>query len=255
MSGLLNSESAASIVCGVLSVSLAITAVGPLRATRAANRRHELERIEQLIQELYRYRPTQPLYQFVRDLALDHRVRRRLQRIEQRTQLVRQLDSERYQEGCRLARQWIMTVGRFARVAAVDEQVPLRRFLQTYHLGVIREGMLALPFVVALVDEGSLEPEQTRDAAWGLALVQLATAYNSRARQQREAVYFLDGIGPVGPIVRPPRLWLRPFLTLLDRLSPDLRIAHWRFTVARSRITRVAGKMRARPGAADVTCC
>lgn len=72
-----------------------------------------------------------------------------------------------------------------ARAAAVDEQVPLRRFLRTHHLAIIREGMIVLPFVLLMAAREDLDAEEIDRAAWGLAFVELAAFHNSLARQQR----------------------------------------------------------------------
>jgi hypothetical protein len=95
---------------------------------------------------------------------------------------------------------------------------------------------------MTLVAEDTLEDQDVRDAAWGLALLDLAISYNSRPRQQREAVYFRDMLD-VGPIMRPPPLWRRPMLTLADMVSPDLRLRHWRYTLAHRRIQSLSQKI------------
>ena len=241
---LLKDQTAASIVSGILAIVLAALGWDSLNATQVAKRIQERRTLETLRKGSYVSRPTGPsYYSFVPDLALRRRYRRRRTRLLTRAQIARDLTPERYAEGCAFARQWIATVGAFAVDAGVHERVALRRFLRTHHLGLIREGMIALPFIVAMRAADELDGLERRRAAWGLALVELAAFYNSVARQQRQAVYFSTVDGPFGPVVRPPRWYRRPLLAFQDRLLVDLRLRRWRWWIAERRIERLASAM------------
>ena len=243
MSDLLNNATAAAVPAAALAVILALLSFDAARASRTTNRRRERATLDDLVARYYRNRPTQHLYGFVGDLSLAEHSRRR--RLLRRACAACTLSDLRIAEGWCLGRQWVQTVGRFAHAAAVENQVPLRRFLQTYHLGVIREGALALPFVVAMAASGQLSQDELREAAWGIALVKSAAMYNARARQQREPVYFMTPEGPVGPVVQPPRAANRWLLNIADRSSPDIRLRRWRYRLARRQVIRIARQLQA----------
>lgn len=61
------------------------------------------------------------------------------------------------------------------------DHVPLRRFLQTYHLTVIREGSIAFPFIVCMARDGKLDSTLMDHAACGLALMELGDARGHHA--------------------------------------------------------------------------
>lgn len=250
---LLDSPAAASVVAGVLSVVLSLLGLdGPRWDARFAPRLDERERLQLLLRTHYLGRPGKDLYGFVPDLALRRPMAGRARRLAERLRLAEALPPGRYEQGCSLARQWLATVGEFARAAAVEEELPLRQFLQTYHLGVLREGLVALPFVMSLHHRDALSDAERDQAAWGLALIEAAARYNSLAPHQRQAVYFLDsaGLGPAGPIVRPPPRWLGPALTARNRLQPGLRLRQLRHRVlAERRLRRVPSRLSA--GEAD----
>jgi hypothetical protein len=248
----LDSEAAATVVSAVLACTLAVLSLdAPRWDARFGPRLDERDRLQALLKAHYAARPRLPLYAFVADLALQRKLRGRLQRLTERAAKAESLPEERYGEGCLLARQWIETVGEFARCAAVEEALPLRRFMQTYHLGVIREGWLALPFVVCLAANGQLDDAATERAIWGLALLDSAARYNGLAPHQRQAVYFLDvaGLGPVGPVVRTPARWKEPLLTLHNRLVPAMRLRRFHFYLASRRLQMAADRLTSRRAA------
>ncbi len=246
----MDGETAASVV-GLVLALIAVLLAGVAEHMNAiqVDRVEERETLDRLIASFYSHRPTgDPLYSFAPDLALRRRLRWRSRRLVERTVLAASLDSQRTDRGCELARSWVHSVGAMARAAAVDEQVPLRRFFRTHHLAVIREGMIVLPFLLLMAARDELGPEEIDRAAWGLAFVELAAFYNSLARQQRQAVYFRAQDVTMGPVLRAPRLWRRPLLNLLDRVLRDLRLRHWRRRVAGRRIARLGKRV---PGVLD----
>jgi hypothetical protein len=240
----MDSLNAASVV-GLALALVAIILAGVAEHMNAIQVARVMERsaLEKLIDEFYSLRPTgDQLYGFVPDLALRRRIRWRSRRLTERSVLAARLDPHRLALGCELARRWVDSVGAMAHAASIDEEVPLRRFLRTYHLAVIRDGLLVLPFLFLMAGRDELDAEQIDRAAWGLALVELAAFYNSLARQQRQAVYFHVQAVTMGPVLRAPRLWKRPVLSILDRLFAGLPLRHWRRLTAGRRLTRLGGQ-------------
>lgn len=236
-SGLTSTEIAA-ITAGLLSIVFAaLTIVSQRIEALQVVRLEERQTLDDLISTYYAQRPTGAgAYALAPALRIRRRIRLRNRRLLERSLIASSLEQEAIDLGCEYAFDWILTVGSTAREAALVEGVPLRRFLRTYHLGIIREGMIALPFVILMGSRGDLTDEQMDTAAWGLALVDHAAFYNSLARQQRQAVYFHSGGLAMGPVLRSPRAWRRPILGLLDRLMTDLRLPRWRKWSAERRV-------------------
>ncbi len=241
---MLENPTAASIVAAVLSILLAFLGLDAISAERVRNRIIERDSIQQLCRAYYEGRPTgDGYYSFVPELALRAKVRLRGRRLCSRAEIARGLPPDRYKEGCEAARSWIATVGAFAKSVGVDERVALRRFLRTHHLGVVREGMIAMPFVLAMWAADELDAEQRREAAWGLALVEVAALYNAIARPQRQAIYFFTSSGPFGPVLRRPSLFRLPLLATKDRLYRSIRLRRWRWKYADRRMRRWARRL------------
>lgn len=244
ISAIANNAVLASFVAAVLSLVSAFLGLDALRwegRIRVRHREHEVR--ARLVSEHYDQRPRgTELYAFAPLLALRRPMRRRFHRLAARSRIAGGLPVVQYEQGCELALRWVSTVGVMAKLACYREQVPLRRFLQTYHLGVIREGSLALPFVVCLARTGRLTPEGLDHAAAGVALMELAARYNSLARQQRQPVYFLSktDAAPLGPVVRAPRRLRLLWLTPLDLVSKSLRLRPYRIALARRLVSRLA---------------
>lgn len=211
-------------------------------SSRFPARVKERQVVSRLVAEYYDERPKRQLLELAPDLALGRRYlcrRTRLLKRAERASALREERYDRFSDGAVYARRWINTVGRAAYEAGAIEEIALRRFLQTYHLGVLREGTVATPFVLCLLARGELSQGDVEYALWGMALVDLAARYNSIARQQRQSV-FIDVKGverPLGPIVRPPARWRRPWLSLVDMCSPELvlRARHRRAVHRRTR--------------------
>lgn len=250
MRSLLESETAAAVATVILAVVLAALDLdGPRWDARFGRRQDERDQLVPLLAETYAQRRPLALYEFVADLRLPEGSRAR-DRLVERVRRAEALPPDRYAEGCSAARRWLGTVGEFARRAATVEELPLRQFMQTYHLGVIREGELALPFVVSMHRRNMLTPAEVDQAAWGVALKEAAVRYNSLVRHQREAVYFRAraGLGPVGPIVWPPAHWSGPLLTVWNSMQPQLRLRSLRHHRAARRRLRSATMQLRTPG-------
>ena len=199
-----------------------------------ARRRVERSLRLELVASCYQLRPVVELYALVPKLALQRRVKGRRQRYELRATVVQGLPPEARAHASSLGRRWLDTVGRLAAEAARG-RLPLRPFFATYHLGVIREGAVAVPICLSLLASGELGAEERENLFWGMAMMDLAARYNSVARQQRAAVYF-RAIGhqpPVGPVRRAPRRIWYPLLDLVDMLSPRFRLRSHRYQYCR----------------------
>lgn len=210
------------VAAAAVGIPLALISIESLRWTRrAAELERERASVQRLYSERYKARPTSDVYPFASPFALRRRVRTRRSRFAQRAQLARGLPTSEYDRGERLAREWLATVGQFAKSAAI-ERVPLRRFMQTYHLGVIREGLLVSPILINEFASERLDEQDQLLAFWGMALVELAARYNSLAPQQRQAV-FADSEGiTYGPLLRYPSRWAVPYWAVRNRFSPRL---------------------------------
>jgi len=212
----------AGVAAAAVAIPLALVSIESLRWTRrAAERERERTSVGRLYSELYKNRPTADLYPFASPLALRRRIRSRRSRFAERALLARELPPSDYASGERLSREWLGTVGKFAKQAAF-ERVPLRRFMQTYHLGVIREGLLVSPLLISEFARGHLDEEDESLAFWGMALVELAARYNSLAPQQRQAVFAENAGITYGPLLLHPSRLAVPYWTAKDRISPRL---------------------------------
>jgi hypothetical protein len=268
MEALLNDAAAAGVVTGVLGLVGIVMWLPALWWEATFSRRlraHEV--LKELCSTYYdgcydqRF-GTEPkhsdsvreLYDFDRLLALDAGVasmRRNIRLAARVAQVDVMSDAERGM-GYELAQRWVDLTGRFARASGPEHgwrSLPLRGFLQTYHLQVIREGALVEPFLVhRVVATGR---PCLDDAVWGLALMDLARRYNSVARQQREAVLFEVGdVRDARRVVRPPpRRWQCLVLTLVDHVSPGFRLYPWRHKIADRRVRSAV--MRAKRAASS----
>ena len=218
----------ASAVTAILSALLSMLALDSPRWERRFTtclREHNIR--ADLTRRYYDQRPRQ-LYALVPHLALRAPIGRRTDRFRLRARRAAGLPEPLRRDSALAARQWINTVGAFASEAA-KSRVDLRPFLATYHLGVIREGVIAVPLAMCMAAEQRLEAEERDRLSWGLALVELAVAYNSHARQQREAVYFAaaEHGPPIGPVLRPPGAWRRAFYDVAEIFGPALRLPRW----------------------------
>jgi hypothetical protein len=207
-------------------------------------RRQERERRQKLVGEWYSRRPTLELYRLVSKMALEHPVASRRARYAMRAQKVLELDPEDRQEAEQAAILWLETVGELAKRSR-ESRLPLRYFLATYHLGVMREGVIAIPIAVTLLASHRLDEGQRQKLFWGAALLDLAARYNSVARQQRDPVFFASKSHEpaVGPVRNPPRRIVVPYLNLVDHLSSVFRLRIWRYVWCRCWISRVSGAL------------
>ena len=231
LQALVHNEAAASIVGTLLAVTLAVLALdGPRWDRKIRSRLAEREVCDRLDTEFYGHRPGPALYEFVPALALGEDLSSRRERMAARAVSVAVLSHEQRDVGVEMALQWIATVGAFARSAAEEESISLRRFLQTHHLGIVREGSVMLPFIVYLLSRDALNEDQVYDASWGLALVELAGVYNWLARQQRQPIYFRarGDCPPYGPLSRRPPFLKFVYLRIRDRTPHALRLPAWR---------------------------
>ena len=229
----LDDASAAAITAAILTVAITLLSMdGPRweRRYRASARAHD--QCARLVDLHYRNRPKK-LYQFVQELALRAPVAGRRDRYRLRARLALQIPSARLKEANRAARDWIASVGAFAEEART-QRVELRSFLGTYHLGVIREGVIAVPIALSLMSRGELKDEEVDQLAWGLALIELASRYNAVARQQRQPIYFLavDHHPPIGPVLNAPSAGSALLRDLHEVLGLPLRLSalgRWRW--------------------------
>jgi hypothetical protein len=185
------------------------------------------EKRVQLTEYFYQNRPLE-LYSLVSHLALRTPIRRRKDRFRLRADKAAKLPGPMRNDAERAARKWIETVGALAEEAA-RSKVNLRPFLGTYHLGIIREGVIAVPIAMSMMARRELSSEEIDRLCWGLALVELAVAYNSRARQQREPIFFAakGREQPIGPVLRAPGKWKRRGYNLLEQFDLPLRIPRY----------------------------
>jgi hypothetical protein len=181
-----------------------------------------------LIDRYYQRRPTRELYALVPHLALRAPIKRRNDRFRLRAQRATELKQPLRDKAEDAAVRWIDTVGALAEEAA-KSRVDLRPFLGTYHLGVIREGVIAVPIALSMMTRRRIAGKELDRLAWGLALVELAVVYNSHARQQRENIFFTAAghEPPIGPVLRAPAGWRSKFYDLIEFFAPPLRLPRW----------------------------
>jgi hypothetical protein len=246
---LANSAQAAGITSAVLGVLGAVLTLSGLRWDKnISSRQHEHAILSDRIVEFYDLRPhprDTNFYSLVPDLKLDRDLNKRHEGLLARSRRASGLDGSRYDQGCEFAVGWVKSVGAMAHELSRTDGVPLRRFLQTYHLTVIREGSIAFPFIVCMARDGNLDSTLMDHAACGLALMELAASYNSIARQQRSPVYFdVKGLPPVGPVVRAPRRRNHLVRNAQDLLCRKLRLRERRVRTVRRRLDRLAADLR-----------
>lgn len=246
MDGVLHDAGLASFVAGVLSIVIVL--IGQLDEFRWGRKwqagRDDRNLRVSLIRDYYQRRPTRELYALVPHMALEAPEKSRLARFERRSaRVVADGFSERVVAED-AGRRWLATVGTFAQAVARD-RIPLRTFLATYHLGVMREGAVAVPIAARLLSQGHLSADEREQLYWGMALLDLAGDYNSVARQQRAAVFYEERQHqpPIGPVRVPPRRILRPVHDLIDVASPNFQLRRWRYLRSRRWIGKLVGRM------------
>jgi hypothetical protein len=193
------------------------------RIVKAMEERRVLDPIHD---RLYATRPKgDRLYPLFTRLALRQHIRLRSVRLAKRSVILLHLEDRVKSESYALARSWIRSVGAFAQEVS-ELNVPLRSFLQTNHLAVVRDGVIAMTIVLAMTLEDLLDDEEFEAAMWGIALVELAARYNALAPQQRQTIYAeIKPRGTVfGPLVRAPSFWKIPVLSLTNALRSELRL-------------------------------
>lgn len=209
---------AAATVAGAIAAIFLLDR--PRWDAKSSTRAREREALEPHIQNLYRSRPHAPqLYAYIPKLALRRNVPTRSVRLAMRASRFLSLSQADVAEGIVLAEVWANHVGEFA-FQMQEEPYELRRFYQTNHLAVIRDGVVAMTILLAMSRTGRLPPGLRERALWGIALVEGAARYNSLAPQQRQAVFVsVDGFPhPFGPLVQAPpvrkryRLWVQNLL-------------------------------------------
>ena len=227
----------AAVVAGLLAlVATALSVDGPRWERKFLHRSREYELRKDLEGRYYKRRPTGPkLYSFVPELALGKSVKKRRDRFRLRAEKLLSSPPERVDEGGVIAREWINSVGAFAEGAA-KERLDLRPFLATYHLGIIREGTLAVPMGLAENARRNIGKAEMDRIAWGLALVELAVRYNSAAKQQRSAVFFQaqGDDPPVGPVLRETSNVRGLLFDIVELGKPPMRLpryGRWRWNL------------------------
>ena len=234
----------ANIISSLLAISTGMLGFIIFRSDYLGSRRqYQKEQRVRLDIDLYKKRPTKDFYNLVPFTALTSSVDRS-QRDFLRAIIVLELKTSRretYDEGIRLTKQWLDTVGELA-VLFNKMRLPLRPFLQTYHLGIIREGSLAHPFLINLIAEENMNALQLKQARAGAALVKLARTYNSLARQQRDDVFFPSSEygSKFGPIQYSPNGPMKIVLGLFDRILRSLRLKRWRIRLEGKRLSKSA---------------
>jgi hypothetical protein len=252
--GVWQNANVAGAVAGILSVVLAILSLSSHGQATVHNSIWQRRKRDRLVKAHYESRSAKgPLYDFVEPLTLrDDTVasggsdkRRELERLVLRTLRVLEMPGDQQRVGYERAAQWAASVGPLAfaagmRVSWRDRRLPLRRFFQTYHLGIIREGSLAEPFLVANSLESWANRGRGRDdqAVWALALRDLARTYNSVVPWQRHWVVFKDA-EEAGAIIGPPGGWRAAFAYVQNRLY-SFRLRPWHYHQARRRLNRAA---------------
>lgn len=223
---ILNEVDYAAVTTGCITVVLTLLSLDAPhweRTVAARARDHEIR--VTLVDRFYTKRPL-GLYELVPHLALRTSIKRRPDRYQLRANKAAELPEPLRTNAMLLARKWLETIGTFAEEAAW-RKVDLRPFLSTYHLGVVREGVIAVPIAISMMARNELSSEEIDQLSHGFTLVELAAKYNSRARQQREPIYFVaksHDEPPVGPVLRAPGKWERRLYDVLERFDRPLRI-------------------------------
>lgn len=228
MGALFENVDAAAVVAGSLTLIITVLSMdGPHweRKFVLSHKAHKLRRTS--YERYYAHRPVR-LYELVPHMALGISVATRRDRYRLRAERVASLSHSLRVQAEQDAHSWITTVGAFAEDAA-RSRLRLRPFLATYHLGIIREGGIAVPIALVLMARGELSAEERDRLAWGLTLVQLAVWYNTMARQQRQAVYFMakGHVPPVGPVLQAPKRWRALVLNPVDQLGLPMKLPRW----------------------------
>ncbi len=238
------------VIAGLVGVGLAILAgVINVRAVRWQwrfnGRADDRERIDELVDRFYSEeirRPWNDLYKFVGDLALSQQGGvNKMHKLVARVRAVDRMDSDRRDVACMAAGVWARSVGALAKNVALQDKLPLRTFLATYHIMVIRHGALAEPFLLWAWQHRNHPADHTfEQVCWALALRDLAVAYNSVARQQREPVAFQTTGAERRPyvVVQPPASGLL-LLSLASLIARWFRLWPWRYWLARRHVRRV----------------
>ncbi|HEY3904719.1 MAG TPA: hypothetical protein VGM14_12490 [Streptosporangiaceae bacterium] len=229
LSAFLTGLGAAAVTTGILLGSIVFYSLDEPRWKRKFARSFREHKIRSdLIERYYEHRPTKELYALVPHLALRAPIKRRNDRFRLRAQRATELRQPLRGKAENAAMRWIDTVGALAEEAA-RSRVDLRPFLGTYHLGVIREGVIAVPVALSIMTQRRIAAKELDRLAWGLALVELAVAYNSHARQQRDTIFFLatGHEPPIGPVLRAPVGWRPKFYDLIEFFAPPLRLPRW----------------------------
>lgn len=201
------------------------------------------QQLDELRQTYLKVRPTQ-LYNMVRPLALDQRIRTKSRRLVARAQQFSTLPESDRLETCSTVAAWGRSVGRLAREAHEDS-LPLLALLRTHHLLLIREYALVLPMIVACQD--ALDTEETEHVLWGLALGSLAIEYHRRSAVHREHVYIFDPHQDLqhGPVLRVR--WherrLRWFHALWGLKNRRYRLSRLRMMNIRRAVRRATARM------------
>ena len=252
MYSLLTDPNAVAIASGLIGLGLIFIGNDKVRwDIRIPIRWSEYQQLKELEGQHYKHRPGKDSYALVSRLALPYLYRFRRRRLLERALLAQEAGDHADNEGCYFARAWLQSVGQFSVQAAVHHELPLRPFLQTHHLGVIREGLTVLPFVMNLYAHGELTSEEKRQAEWGLAFVELAAYYNALAPWQRDPVFIrVEGVGHFGPILLPPGTWRVPILNWLNAVQRDMKLPAWRRVGARGRLRRVSRQLLSRTAGA-----
>jgi len=238
-----DNQSLGTLVAVISAVPLAFGfAIGvKWRAMNARGIRVRTRRVC-LTEEFYKHRSSRGQlyeYRYRLKLAPGLAVSSAVERSAHRAVLVDSMPERDRLEALARADQWAWSAGKFAESASGLRPMPLRGFLGTYHLGLVREGFLAEPFLVWSIATGKAGLDRPGDEVriWALALRDRAARYNAVTRHQRKPVYFAgDDASAVGIVLPAPPRWRRPDLSFVDCCSPSFRLFAWRFWIARHRL-------------------
>ena len=250
LTALIDNADAAGAVSALAALGLAWVSVpSTVWKRRYERNKSNFNTLERLEGETYKNRATDSMYTLASALKLpvDSPIGRG-DRLLVRTLAIDLLSDEQQRVGEEVSDRWIESVGRFARSASRQRHLPLRSFLQTNHLGVIRDAALVEPFVIRRLASSDIHirSEKGELAIWGLALADLARFYNSLARQQREAISFErkpPEFQENGIVLYPPGRMVRPPLSVLDMILRSLRLRLWRYLSAKRRTKRIANQV------------